>query len=282
MSCAVIITSTAWRKARTSNSPRSSRNLSRLMDARLQAELSRCMYSLHGLEALMRPELGQVCQSLIVVSNCIPGSPQACAASAIIRIRSRALYVPSALWSLTKWVVPFAVLGHRAHELVGRAHRVVGVLKEHRAVGRTVERGVVAGVDQRPRLALLLLLALDEKFDVGMVGVEHHHLGRAPGLAARLDHARRGVGRLHEAERARGGAAGRELLAARTHSRKIDPRPGAAFKDDSLVAVPVQDRVHVVVDLQDEAGRALRLGLDTDVEVHGAVEGRALGHQQRG
>src|SRR4029077_14737197 len=64
------------------------------------------------------------------------------------------------------------------------------------------------------------------------------------------------------------------------HSREVDPRAGAAFEDESLVAVPVQDRVHVVVDLQDEAGRALRLGLDADVEVHRAVEGGALGHQQ--
>src|SRR5580704_6931220 len=80
-------------------------NFIKLSDARLQAELSRCMYSLHGFDALMRPELGQVCQVLIVVSNCIPGSPQPWAASAIIRIRLRALYVASGLWSLTKWVV---------------------------------------------------------------------------------------------------------------------------------------------------------------------------------
>jgi len=33
---------------------------------------------------------GHVCQSLIVVSNCSPGSPQKCAASAIFRIKSRA------------------------------------------------------------------------------------------------------------------------------------------------------------------------------------------------
>ncbi len=38
----------------------------------------------------MRSVLAQVCQSLIVVSNCMPGSPQTCVASAIMRIRSRA------------------------------------------------------------------------------------------------------------------------------------------------------------------------------------------------
>jgi hypothetical protein len=43
------------------------------------------MYSEHGFDALMRPVFGQVCQSLIVVSNCMPGSPHWCVASAIMR-----------------------------------------------------------------------------------------------------------------------------------------------------------------------------------------------------
>ena len=49
------------------------------------------MYSEHGLLALMRSVFGQVCQSLTVVSNCMPGSPQTHVPSAIRRIRSRAL-----------------------------------------------------------------------------------------------------------------------------------------------------------------------------------------------
>ena len=55
----------------------------RLSDARLQAESSTCMYSEHGFDALMRPDTGQVCQSLIVVSYWTPGSAQRHAASAI-------------------------------------------------------------------------------------------------------------------------------------------------------------------------------------------------------
>ena len=51
------------------------------------------MYSEHGLQALIRPDSGQVCQSLIVVSYCTPGSAQAQAASAIWSQRSRALTV---------------------------------------------------------------------------------------------------------------------------------------------------------------------------------------------
>ena len=62
----------------------------RLSDARLHAELSRCMYSLHGLEPLIRPDAGHVCHSLMVVSYCMPGSAHCHAASAIWRIRSRA------------------------------------------------------------------------------------------------------------------------------------------------------------------------------------------------
>ncbi len=48
------------------------------------------MYSLHGLLELMRAVPAQVCQSLIVVSYCIPGSPHTQVESAIHFIRSRA------------------------------------------------------------------------------------------------------------------------------------------------------------------------------------------------
>src|SRR5262245_19145141 len=68
-------------------------NFIRFSDARLQAELSRCMYSLHGLEPLIRPLAGHVCHSLIVVSYCIPGSAHSQAACATSRIRSRARVV---------------------------------------------------------------------------------------------------------------------------------------------------------------------------------------------
>src|SRR5215216_3627406 len=65
------------------------------MLARLQAESSRCMYSLHGLDPLMRPVLAAVCQRLMVVSNCMPGSAHSHAAAAIDCISSRAGTVSS-------------------------------------------------------------------------------------------------------------------------------------------------------------------------------------------
>src|SRR5215467_4726210 len=69
----------------------------RFRDARLQAVSSRNMYSEHGLDALMRPDSGQVCHSLMVVSHCTPGSAEAQAAAPIFSQRSRAL---SVLWTL--------------------------------------------------------------------------------------------------------------------------------------------------------------------------------------
>src|SRR5256714_186091 len=82
--------STACSNDSTSNVPSARRNFMRFSDARLQAESSTCMYSLHGLDALIRPEFGQVCHWLIVVSYWTPGSAQRHAASAISRISSRA------------------------------------------------------------------------------------------------------------------------------------------------------------------------------------------------
>ena len=91
ISCAVISVRQAALKPATSSSPSSLTNFIRLIDARLHAESSRNMYSEHGLLALMRSVLGQVCHSLTVVSNCMPGSPQTQVPSAMPRISSRAL-----------------------------------------------------------------------------------------------------------------------------------------------------------------------------------------------
>src|SRR5450631_2250244 len=85
-----MVTSTACLNAFTSNWPLGSRNFMRLSDARLQAVSSRNMYSEHGLEALMRAVLLEVCQRLMVVSYCMPGSPQRQVESAILKSRSRA------------------------------------------------------------------------------------------------------------------------------------------------------------------------------------------------
>src|SRR5215469_8438352 len=84
-----------------SNVPAGVTNFSRLKLARLHAELSRNMYSLHGFDALMRAVFLLVCHLLIVVSNCMPGSPHSHVDLAILFMMSRALYFCTGLWSFT-------------------------------------------------------------------------------------------------------------------------------------------------------------------------------------
>ena len=43
---------------------------------------------------------------------------------------------------------------------------------------------------------------------------------------------------------------------------RLMPEPGAAAEDLALLGVPVEDRLHRVLDGEDEAGRALRLLLE--------------------
>src|SRR5215475_13237148 len=104
ISCAVIRTSTAWRYASTSNVPLGA-NFIKFRLARLQAESSRNMYSLQGLLALMRAVFLLVCQRLIVVSYCIPGSPQCQVASESLVSSSFALKVCIGRPSFTALVV---------------------------------------------------------------------------------------------------------------------------------------------------------------------------------
>src|SRR6187397_3642387 len=90
MSIAVMTSSTTLAKVFSSNVSSSRRNFIRFSDARLQEELSSDMYSEHGLDAVIRPVSGLVCQSLMVSSYCRPGSAHSHAATAILRNSSRA------------------------------------------------------------------------------------------------------------------------------------------------------------------------------------------------
>ncbi len=90
MSIAVMISSTALANSGASKVSSSLRNFSRFSEARLHEELSSDMYSEHGLDAVIRPVSGLVCQSLMVPSYCRPGSAHSHAATAILRNRSRA------------------------------------------------------------------------------------------------------------------------------------------------------------------------------------------------
>ena len=215
MSIAVMMNSTALRELHGVERVVVAEELHQVQDARLHEELSRCMYSEHGFDAVIRPVSGVVCQSLIVSSYWMPGSAHAQAAWAILPNSSLASTV-----SMTSPVPPcpqpeLAALLEGAHELVVDPHRVVGVLVLHGHDVLAAEVHVVAGVAQRADLVLLARLGLDELLDVGVVDVEDDHLRRAAGGATGLDRAGGGVGAAHEADRAaRGAAGGQQLLAA--------------------------------------------------------------------
>jgi hypothetical protein len=132
------------------------------------------MYSEHGLDAVIRPVSGLVCQSLIVSSY---WRPLAGAEAELLTVLNG------------------------PHELVTDAHRVVGVLVLHRVDVAAAEVHVEAGVAQRADLVLLARLGLDELLDVGVVHVEHDHLGRAPRRATGLDRPRARVSAAHERHR---------------------------------------------------------------------------------
>ncbi len=100
MSIAVMMNSTALAKVTASKVSSSLRNFSRLRLARLQEELSRLMYSEHGLDAVIRPVSGLVCQSLIVSSYWMPGSAHSHAALAIFSNR-----LPASTVSMTSPVL---------------------------------------------------------------------------------------------------------------------------------------------------------------------------------
>ena len=165
------------------------------------------MYSVHGLLAVIRPDSGQVCQSLIVSSYWMPGSAHAQAAWAILWNRSLASTVSmtSPVLASRSKLLPSSTARMNSCR---HADRVVRVLVLDADDVLTAEVHVEAGVAQDADLLLLSRFGLDEHGDIGMVHVEHDHLGGAAGGAAGLDRARGGVGAAHEAHRAAGGAAG--------------------------------------------------------------------------
>src|SRR5919201_987711 len=177
--------------------------------------------------------------------------------------------------------VPLAAVLDGLHERVRDADRVVRVLVLDRGPVARVERHVVASGLEDARLLLLVRLAPDELLDVRVVDVEDDHLRGAPRLAARLDRSRGGVGAAHEAHGAARVAALRELLLRGAQAREVDPGARAAAEDDPLAADPVEDRLHRVLDREDEASTTLRALLEADVEPDRRVEGCELVDEDR-
>ncbi len=185
------------------------------------------------------------------------------------------------------------------HRVFLRIEAIVArALAEHAGLH---DRFEVLLIDLRARdegrdLLLLDDLPLDELLDVGVVGVDDHHLRRAARGAARLDGARGAIADLQEAHQSRGLAAAGETLAFAAQPGEIRTRAGAVFEQAGLTDPQVHDAalVHqVVVDALDEAGVRLRMlvgrlrldqlaGLEIDVEVALARAVDAIGPVQAG
>ena len=260
--------------------------------------------------------------------------------------------------------VPLGVGLDRLEELVGDAHRIVGVLARDGEIGVRIPVGVVdrevdvaiallgeldhaldqvvrhmgsaRGLDLAPQhrvllrieavvaralavhagfedqlevllvdlgagdeggdLLLLDHLPVDELLDVGMIGVDDHHLGGAPRGAARLDGAGGAVADLEEAHQAGGLAAAGETLAFAAQAREVRAGAGAVFEQARLAHPQIHDPAFVdeiVVDRLDEAGVRLRMlvgrlrldqlaGLEVDVEMALARAVDAVGPMQPG
>ena len=96
--------------------------------------------------------------------------------------------------------LPFAVLLYGLHKLVGYPDGVVGILVGDTVVRATgdVKCAAVAGVDQRPRLALLSLLTCNEVNYIRVIDVENRHLCSTSRLSTTLDSAGKLVESTHE------------------------------------------------------------------------------------
>src|SRR5215475_1348874 len=104
ISCAVLKICTAAFKRSTSKSPSVVLNFIKFSEARLQAVLSRKRYSLHGFVECCRSVSWHVCHLWMVVSNCIPGSPQIHVPSATLRNNVRASFFSHGFPSVTRRV----------------------------------------------------------------------------------------------------------------------------------------------------------------------------------
>ncbi len=180
-----------------------------------------------------------------------------------------------------------AALLHGPHELVGYPYRVVSVLVLDARNVLAAEVHVEPGIAQDADLLLFPRFGLDELLDIGVVHVEDDHFRGPAGGAARLDCARGRVGAAHERNRPAGRAARAEQFLARPDAGEVDARTRPALEDQALFLVPIQDRVHRVVNRQDEAvmhPQASReilpaLGLDV-VDLHRAKELDSVHYRQ--
>ena len=95
--------------------------------------------------------------------------------------------------------------------------------------------------DERRDLLLLLHLPVDIGLDIGMIGVDHDHLGRAARGAAGLDRAGGAVADLEEAHQAGRAAAAGQPFAFAAQAREVRAGAGAVFEQARLAHPEVHD-----------------------------------------
>ena len=124
--------------------------------------------------------------------------------------------------------------------------------------------------DDRGDLLLLDHLPVDEGLDIGVVGIDDDHLGRAPRGAARLDRARGAVADLEKPHQPRGASAARQLFALAAQRGEVRARARAVLEEPRLAHPEVHNAAlvdEVIGHRLDEAGMGLgmfvgRVGLD--------------------
>ena len=242
------------------------------------------MYSEHGLTAVMRPDSGLVCQSLIVSSYWMPGSAHSQAALAILRNSSRASTV-----SMTSPVARARspnsrALLDRAHELVGDADRVVGVLVLDARRCPAPPRSMSKPASRSARIlsssrALVSMNSTMSGWSTSRTTILAARRVAPPDLIVPADAS---APRMKLTGPRGGAAGGQQLLATSGCADRFSAGAGAALEDQALFAVPVQDRVHRVVDGEDEARRHLLRGGGADVEPDRGVEAEDLVQQHPG
>ena len=172
--------------------------------------------------------------------------------------------------------LPRAVGLNCLHELVVHAHRVVAVLEEDGTIRFAREAGVIAGLNECPRLLLFVHLGVNELHNVRVLHVKDHHLCGASGLTTRLHDAREGVEALHERDGTRCGAAATHLLLGASDWRKVGTCAGSELEEHRLSLGEVHDGRHGVLYAVDEACGALWSRLNTNVEPDWRVERHLL------
>src|SRR5690625_2208441 len=142
---------------------------------------------------------------------------------------------------------------------------------------------IESSIAQYPNLLLFARLRLYQLSNTGKIFIQDDHLRGATCRTTRFNRARRCVSASHERNGARCGAARRaQKFFRRADAREIKARTRTALEDHSLFAIPVQNRVHRVIHVQDEARRYLLRRTSSDVERHGRTTRKDLMKQHVG